>query len=108
VIAGDLRTRQLGYRMELREITETRLTSLDRRTAESAREISPGDGQAYFDVVRNPVQAGSNEAARIRLEREASRLAVLQHMGLAESTGAPPVACAPGLLSDSPSEAANQ
>jgi type IV secretory pathway VirD2 relaxase len=94
LIAGDLCTRQLGYRTkrdeheaELREVTETRLTSLDRRIAGSARDFNAEDGRAYFDVARNPVQAGSNERARVRLQREASRLAVLQRMGLAESTG---------------------
>jgi len=91
-IAGDLCTRQLGYRTERdaqeaerREVTEARLTSLDRRIARSAHET--GDGQEYFDVVRNPVEARSNELARIRTQHEASRLAVLQRMGLAESTG---------------------
>ena len=89
-IAGDLCTRQVGYRTERdaqeaerREIKETRITSVDRRIVRSA----PDDGQAHFSVVRNPVQAGSNEQARIRTQHEAARLAVLQRMGLAESTG---------------------
>jgi type IV secretory pathway VirD2 relaxase len=91
-IAGDLCTRQLGYRAERdaqeaerREIMEPRLTSLDGRIARSAQE--KGGGQENFDVVRNPLQVGSNEPARIRAQHEASRLAVLQRMGLAESTG---------------------
>jgi len=91
-IAGDLCTRQLGYRTERdaqeaerREITELRLTSLDRRIARSAQET--GDGQEYFDVGRNAVQVGSNEPGRIRAQHEAARLAVLQRVGLAESTG---------------------
>ncbi len=92
-IAGDLCTRQLGYRTErdaqeaeLREITEARLTSLDRRIGKSA-QLESEDGGAYFDVVRNPKQPGLNEQARIRTQHEAARLAVLQRMGLAESTG---------------------
>lgn len=91
-IAGDLCTRQLGYRTERdaqeaerREVTEARLTSLDRRIARSAHET--GDGQEYFDVVRNPVEAGSDDPARIRAQHKTARLAVLQRMGLAESTG---------------------
>jgi type IV secretory pathway VirD2 relaxase len=93
-IAGDLCTRQLGYRTErdaqeaeLREVTETRLTSIDRRIARSREQINAEDGRAYFDVVRNPVQTGSSEEARSRAQHEASRLAVLQRMGLAESIG---------------------
>jgi len=91
-IAGDLCTRQLGYRTESdaqeaerREIMEPRLTSLDRRIARIAQEI--GGGQENFDVVRNPLQVGSNEPTRIRAQHETARLAVLQRMGLAESTG---------------------
>ena len=93
-IAGDLCTRQLGYRTErdaqeaeLREVTETRLTSIDRRIARSGEQINAEDGRAYFDVIRNPVPTGSSEEARSRAQHEASRLAVLQRMGLAESIG---------------------
>jgi type IV secretory pathway VirD2 relaxase len=93
-IAGDLCTRQLGYRTERdaqeaerREITESRFTSLDRRIAPKPEQINPEGERAYFDVVRNPLQAGTNEQARIRAQHEASRLAVLQRMGLAESIG---------------------
>ncbi len=93
-IAGDLCTRQLGYRTERdgqeserREITEARLTSLDRRIARSAHEIDSENGPGYFDVIRNPIHAGSNEQVCIRERHEASRLAILQRMGLAESTG---------------------
>ncbi len=91
-IAGDFCTRQLGYRTERdaqeaerREITELRLTSIDRRIARSAQDT--GEGQENFDVVRNPLLAGSNDAERIRAKHEAARLAALQRMGLAESTG---------------------
>jgi type IV secretory pathway VirD2 relaxase len=93
-IAGDLCTRQLGYRTERdaqeaewREITAARLTSLDRRLARSREQGNAEDGRAYFDVARNPVQAGSTEGVRIRAQHEAARLAVLQRMGLSESTG---------------------
>ena len=93
-IAGDLCTRQLGYRTERdaqeaerREIAEARLTSLDRRIARGAQQPDAEAGRASFDVVRNPGQAGMNEQARIRVHHEAARLAVLQRMGLAESTG---------------------
>ncbi len=41
----------------------------------------------YFEVVRNPTEAGLSETARLRTQHEASRLAVLHRMGLAESTG---------------------
>src|SRR5215472_14895062 len=91
-IASDLCTRQLGYRTERdaqeaerREIAETRVTSLDRRLV--AQQIRRDDAAAHFDVVRNPVQTGLSARARIRTQHEAARLAVLQRMGLAESTG---------------------
>jgi type IV secretory pathway VirD2 relaxase len=91
-IAGDLCTRQLGYRTERdaqeaerREIAEPRVTSLDRRIV--AQQINPDDAVAHFDVVRNPVQTGLSAHARIRTQHEATRLAVLQRMGLAESIG---------------------
>jgi hypothetical protein len=44
-------------------------------------------GANYFAVIRNPVQADLTESARFRTQHEASRLAVLGRMGLAESTG---------------------
>jgi hypothetical protein len=37
--------------------------------------------------VRNPTEPGLSETARLRTQHEASRLAVLHRMGLAESTG---------------------
>jgi type IV secretory pathway VirD2 relaxase len=93
-IAGDLCTRQLGYRTELdaieserREITETRFTSIDRRFLGDASDIRSDLGANYFAVIRNPVQADLSELARVRTQHEASRLAVLGRMGLAESTG---------------------
>jgi len=44
-------------------------------------------GPQYFEVVRNPTEPGLGETARLRTQHEASRLAVLHGMGLAESTG---------------------
>ena len=44
-------------------------------------------GPEYFEVVRNPTEPGLSETARLRIQHEASRLAVLHRMGLAESTG---------------------
>jgi len=91
-IASDLCTRQLGYRTERdaqeaerREITETRVTSLDRRIG--AEQTKRDGADTHFDVVRNPVQPRLSANARIRTQHEVSRLAVLQRMGLAESIG---------------------
>ncbi len=93
-IAQDLCTRQLGYRTqrdaaeaERREITEERLTSLDRRLLRDAQEIDSDLGASHFVVNRNPMQAGSAEMARLRVQHDMARLAVLGRMGLAESTG---------------------
>jgi type IV secretory pathway VirD2 relaxase len=93
-VAVHLCTRQLGYRKELdaaeaerHEISESRFTSLDRRIMREASNPSVDFGPEYFSVIRNPTEAGSSENARLRIQREASRLAVLQRMGLAESTG---------------------
>jgi hypothetical protein len=44
-------------------------------------------GPQYFAIVRNPTEPGLSEMARLRTQHEASRLAVLHRMGLAESTG---------------------
>jgi type IV secretory pathway VirD2 relaxase len=93
-IAGDLCTRQLGYRTELdaadaerREITERRFTSLDRRLLKDAPGIGSDAEPQSFAVTRNPAQAGLTETARVRTKHEAARLAVLGRMGLAELVG---------------------
>jgi len=93
-IAQDLCTRQLGYRTqrdaaeaERREITEERLTSLDRRLLRDAQEIDSDLGASHFVVNRNPLQAGSTDTARLHAQHEVARLAVLCRMGLAESVG---------------------
>jgi type IV secretory pathway VirD2 relaxase len=92
--AEHLCTRQLGFRTELdavdaerREISESRFTSLDRRIMREASNPNADFGPAYFAVVRNPTEPGLSETARLRTQHEASRLAVLHRMGLAESTG---------------------
>ncbi|MGO9010155.1 MAG: DUF3363 domain-containing protein [Bryobacteraceae bacterium] len=93
-IAQDLCTRQLGYRTqrdaaeaERREITEERFTSLDRRLLRDAQDILSDLGTSYFAVTRNPIQAGSSETVRLRMNHEVARLGVLCRMGLAESMG---------------------
>ncbi len=92
--AEHLCTRQLGYRTELdaaeaerREISESRFTSLDRRIMRETSNPNADFGPEYFEVIRNPTEAGLSEMARLRTQHEASRLAVLHRMGLAESTG---------------------
>jgi type IV secretory pathway VirD2 relaxase len=92
--AEHLCTRKLGYRTELdameaerREISEMRFTSLDRRIMREASNPGADFGPEYFEVVRNPTEPGLSDTARLRTQHEGSRLAVLQRMGLAESTG---------------------
>jgi hypothetical protein len=87
-------TRQIGFRTELdaaeaerSEISESRFTSLDRRIMREASNPNADFGPQYFEVVRNTTGPGLNETARMRTHHEASRLAVLHRMGLAESTG---------------------
>lgn len=84
-IAEHLCTRQLGYRTQLdaaeaerREIAKKRFTSIDRQLIKDAPEISLTDGRQYFAV----------ETAGAHAQHQTARLAVLQRMGLAESTGA--------------------
>jgi len=93
-IASDLCTRQLGYRTELdgaeaerREVTEKRLTSIDRRLLKDAQEFSPDMGAQFFTVSRNPAQTSLSDMARSRTQHDVARLAVLYQMGLAESMG---------------------
>jgi len=92
--AEHLCTREIGFRTELdaeeaerREISESRFTSLDRRIMREASNPNADFGPEYFEVVRNPAEPGLSESARLRTQHEASRLAVLHRMGLAESTG---------------------
>lgn len=83
-IAEHLCTRQLGYRTQLdaaeaeqREIAEKRFTSIDRQFMKGAQEITFTDGRQYLAV----------ETDRFREQHKFARLAVLQRVGLAESTG---------------------
>jgi type IV secretory pathway VirD2 relaxase len=92
--AEHLCTRQIGFRTELdaaeaerREISESRFTSLDRRIMREASNPNADFSPQYFEVVRNPTGPGLSETTRLRTHHEASRLAVLHRMGLAESTG---------------------
>jgi len=92
-IAEDFCTRQLGHRTQLdaaeaerREIAEKRYTSLDRAIWRNANadeidgwlSITTGIG-ARADNIGN--------AARVRHQHIAARLAVLKNMGLAQDTG---------------------
>ena len=93
-IASDLCTRQLGYHTELdgaeaerREVTEKRLTSIDRRLLKDAQDSIPDAESQYFAVSRSPTQTGLSDMARSRTRHDVARLAVLCQMGLAESTG---------------------
>ena len=93
-IAADLCTRQLGYRTTLdgveaerREVTEKRLTSIDKRLLRDAQDFGPEPGSQHFSVSRNPAQTGLGETARARIRHDVARLAVLRQMGVAESMG---------------------
>jgi type IV secretory pathway VirD2 relaxase len=87
-IAEDYCTRQLGYRTALdaveaerREVTENRFTSLDRSISRGAAE---GD-TAWFSVITQPEYRGLREMQQTHEVHVASRLAVLQRMGLAQN-----------------------
>jgi type IV secretory pathway VirD2 relaxase len=82
-VAEDLCTGQIGYRTghdaaeaERREIGEHRFTSLDRAILRAMERDTLAPGSSGFAVVKNPAEP-----------RVLARLAVLQRMGLAESTG---------------------
>ena len=89
-IAEDCSTRQLGHRTELdaaeaerREITEKRFTSLDRSIL---RRSQDSEG-VWFPVNGNSMSAGNRDPRRTHEAHVASRLAVLESMGLARNTG---------------------
>jgi len=93
-IAEDLCTRQLGYRTsrdaaeaERREIGELRFTSLDRAIFRELDNSIWEPESPYFTLVKNPLQGGLNDPARLHANHVVARLAVLQRMGLAESAG---------------------
>jgi type IV secretory pathway VirD2 relaxase len=90
-MAEDHCTRQLGYRTALdaaeaerREVTEKRFTSLDRRILRS----SGGSDGAWFSVAPVPTKPGLRNMQRTHEAHVASRLAVLESMGLAQNMGA--------------------
>ncbi len=51
------------------------------------RSTNPAGEPRYFVVSRNPVPVGLTETSWLRTQHEIARLAVLRHMGLAESVG---------------------
>jgi hypothetical protein len=94
-ITEDLCTRQIGYRTlhdaaeaERREISEKRFTPLDRAILRDADQDAQAPDSAKLTVVKNPVEAGMTDSARRCSQHIASRLAVLQRMGIAEPAGA--------------------
>jgi Txe/YoeB family toxin of Txe-Axe toxin-antitoxin module len=79
--AEHLCTRQLGYRTELdameaerREIAESRFTSLDRKIMREASNPNADFGPRYFEVVRNPTEAGLSETVRLRTQHVSARV----------------------------------
>jgi len=93
-ITEDLCTRQIGYRTlhdaaeaERREISEKRFTQLDRAILRDADQDPQAPDLSKLTMVKNPVEAGLTDSARRHSQRIASRLAVLQRMGLAEPAG---------------------
>jgi hypothetical protein len=92
--AEDLCTRQIGYRTlhdaaeaERREISENRFTSLDRAILRDVDRTALAADSGHFTVVKNPAESQMTESARRQFKHIVARLAVLQRMGLAESTG---------------------
>jgi type IV secretory pathway VirD2 relaxase len=92
-IAEDLCTHQLGYRTMLdaaeadrREINEKRFTSLDRMILRDAQR-TPAEDAFSFTIVKNPMRTDLGNLARLKEQHLAARLAVLERMGLAESSG---------------------
>ncbi len=88
-LAGDLCTRQLGYRTDrdatestAREVREQRYTSLDR--AISRAKDGSNTGADTFQVLTPPV---STDSSSIRRRYMAERLMVLEKMGLAANIG---------------------
>jgi type IV secretory pathway VirD2 relaxase len=93
-IAQDLCTRQIGYRTrhdaaeaERREISEQRLTSLDRAILRDAQLVTRVPDSAHFTVTKNPAEVSLADPNRLHYQHIVARLAVLQRMGLAEAAG---------------------
>ena len=92
-IAEDLCTRQLGHRTDLdaaeaerREVCQQRFTSLDRIIGRDAQSPS-GDSPAQLIVTAALPHRNESAAVRSRRQHVVARLAVLEHMGLAQQTG---------------------
>ena len=92
-VAEDLCTRQLGHRSDLdaaeaerREVRQQRFTSLDRIISRSALP-STDHSSSHFIVTAGPPRQGESTFLRSRRQNIAARLAVLEHMGLAQETG---------------------
>ena len=93
-IAEEVCKHQLGYRTSRdaaeagrREISAYRFTALDRALLRDAEKGPPQAGSAHSIIVKEQAKAGHNESARLHENHLISRLAFLQHMGLADSTG---------------------
>ena len=91
-IAEDLCTRQLGHRTDLdaaeaerREVRQQRFTSLDRIISRNAQPSSDDSSSELTFTAALP-QPGEGTAARSRRQHLVARLAVLEHMGLAQQT----------------------
>ena len=92
-VAENLCTRQLGYRTEFdaadaqrREVHQHRYTSLDRTIQRDVNNAVEPDSP-FFNVMKDPSQAGWGPSTSLLERRTAERLMVLASMGLAESTG---------------------
>ena len=92
-IAEDLCTRQLGHRTDLdaaeaerREVRQPRFTSLDRIISRNAQQ-SPDDSSSQLTVTAASPRRDESATFRSRRQYVAARLAVLEHMGLAQQTG---------------------
>jgi type IV secretory pathway VirD2 relaxase len=90
-VAEDLCTRQLGHRTDLdaaeaerREVRQQRFTSLDRIIARNAQ---PSAHDSCSPLTVTPASIHRGEGAHTRQQHLVARLAVLEHMGLAQQTG---------------------
>jgi hypothetical protein len=92
--AEDLCTAQLGYRTERdaieaekREVTEQRLTSLDRMIGRAGRAADAAASERAFTVTVNAVSQRAPAAIQAREQHVRARLIQLHKMGLAEPVG---------------------
>jgi len=92
-IAEDLCTRQLGHRTEFdaaeaehREVSQQRFTSLDRIISRNAQPVTNVSFSKLRVTAASP-HGRESETARRRRQHVTARLAVLEHMGLAQQMG---------------------